>query len=196
MCRDSDTLLQAARRAGIRLLWAVASLVVGPAHATLLIIDTSVEAEYHAHPSLRSLVFVSPEMRSLTFMPPAPVFVMPGPLIYRPPSALSPYASPLLPEAGRAAVPQNWGGSAYHLDRAREYRLGARHDEAPSVYFYYGGSGYSSASTTRVAPSPSYGYPPWGWISPYPPLEAGKAHPGNRDNARLNLERARRYSKD
>lgn len=194
MCLDDGTTLQIAWRAVARMLWAVSLLAACPAHATLLILDTSVDAEYHAHPSLRSLVFVSPEARSLTFMPPAPVFVMPGPLIYRPPSALSPHASPPLPESGRAAVPQNWGGSAYHIDRAREYRLGPQQSEAPSIYFYYGGSGYPSASTTRVAPS--YGYPPWGWVSPYPPLETGKAHPSNRDNARHNLERARRYSKD
>ena len=143
----------------------------------------SVEPSYaYAHPSLRSLVFITPEARQAAILPPAPVFIQPPPLLWRAPSPF-----PAYPPAGTVGLPNtssrpsNRDVATYNLQRAHGY----------SQELFY--------RDTYLNPGvPAYPLYYWsgGLMPPYPPVVPGSSHPSNRDNNSYNLERAHRYSMD
>lgn len=162
---------------------------LGAVRAEIVIGEANGKAEdrYYAHPTLRSLVFVSPETRSQAILPPSPVFVPAAPLIFRAPgSPLLPYP-PQTPLAfNRSGTPTNRDIAIYSLERAHAFSQNL-----------YRRNGVTFAHPGSVSPflwASPYVY---GWIlTPYPPTAQGSSHPSNRDNAIYNIERAHRFSQD
>ncbi|MCX7898312.1 MAG: hypothetical protein N2441_10630 [Rhodocyclaceae bacterium] len=177
-----------------RTMLIVIAYLAWPARAELIVVDTSAPpAEiYYAHPTVRSLVFVSPEMRAQAILPPSPVFVAPPPLIWRAPGTtpLSPPGAILL-GVNRAWVPGNRDLAAWNIARAHAF--------SQDLYRRQDGA----AATTLAGGSPAVG---WLWVgsaptalwlaSPYPPPAPQASHPSNRDNATYLIERAHRFSQD
>lgn len=163
------------------LLLAVA-LSGGTIRAEVLIVDQSVTPDYYAHPSIRSLMFVSPEARAQAILPPPPVFVAPAPLIWRPPGALPIYPPAPPPGFNRSGAPGNRDLAAYNLARAHAFSQNLyRHDGNARIWY----------GPTRSDD--------WRWLGDpllYPPLAPGLNHPGNRDNTSYLLDRAHRFSQD
>jgi hypothetical protein len=179
------------RFAAIGLLMALAL----PAGAEIVFLDggkvASADSEYaYQHPSLRSVVFVSPETRQLAILPPSPIFLAPPPLLWR-----SPTAMPVFPPAAitnslySAARPTNQDMTNYHLQRAHAFSQEAYYRDnttlnlvGSSVPLYGYGYGYSSFGPA---------YPP-----PMVPGFNQPARPSNQSMNAYNLERAHRYSMD
>ena len=163
------------------------TLFATTAAAEILFIEggsvASVEPRYaFAHPSLRSVVFITPEARQMAILPPAPVFVQPPPLLWRAPSPFpaSPPAS-MIGAPNASARPSNRDVATYHLQRAHGF----------SQELYYRDT-YLSLGT------PTYPLSYWSssLMPAYPPVAPGSSRPSNRDNNAYNLERAHRYSMD
>lgn len=162
--------------------WVLAAgfLVAAPVAAEILFITgggvVAADPSYaFAHPTLRSVVFVTPEARQMAILPPAPVFIMPPPLLWRAPSPFPAYP----PAATGSTRPSNRDNVTYNLQRAHGYSQELFYRDAyllgtaPVLYSWSGG----------LMPA-------------YPPAAAGSRHPSNRDNTSYNLERAHRYSMD
>lgn len=150
--------------------------------AELLIVDQSVVAEYHGHPVLRSLVFVSPEARARAILPPAPVYVAPAPLIWRAPGTVPMYPPAAPPGFNRPGAPSNRDVAAYNLARAHAFSQNLYRQDGNASLWY---------GPTRQDD--------WFWLGAptlYPPLAPGLNHPSNRDNASYLIERAHRFSQD
>lgn len=139
----------------------------------------------YQHPALRSLVFVSPETRQMAILPPAPVFIVPPPLLWRAPTPIPPYPVVYYGQPGVNLLvrPNNRDITSYNLRRAHSFSQGT----------------YYRDTYLSLGDSP-YGY---GWLAyglAYPPaVPAGfnqSSHPSNRDNSAYNLERAHRFSMD
>lgn len=174
-------------RALRHLCLAVGLLAAGavPAGAEILILESggvvAVESSYaFAHPSLRSVVFLSPESRQMAILPPAPVYVAPPPLLWRAPSPFPAYP-PASPKGklNTPAGPSSRDNTTYNLQRAHAFS---------QELFYrdtYLGLGASS---------PLYFWS-GGTMPAYPPVSAS-GRPSNRDNTTYNLERAHRFSMD
>ncbi|MDO8932785.1 MAG: hypothetical protein Q7U97_10355 [Rhodocyclaceae bacterium] len=142
----------------------------------------SVEAGYaFAHPSLRSVVFITPEARQMAILPPAPVFIQPPPLLWRVPSPFPQY-----PPAGTAAAlnassrPSNRDVTTYHLQRAHGFSQELFYRD---TYLNLGTPAYPTYWNNSLMPA-------------YPPPAPGSSRPSNRDNTTYNLERAHRFSMD
>lgn len=161
------------------------------AQAEILFVEggkvVSADAAYaYQHPSLRSVVFVSPETRQMAILPPIQLFVAPPPLLWRAPTAMPMYPPPMPHSGGinASSRPSNRDLNAYNLQRAHGFgqelfyrdtflSLG---NSSPALYWYGG-----------VGPI-------------YPPAQPSgfnqPARPSNRDNTTYNLERAHRFSMD
>lgn len=184
--RRKYPVIAAALAAGI----AAASL---PARAEILFLDggkvVSADAGYaYQHPSLRSVVFVTPEARQMAILPPAPVFIAPPPLLWRAPTAMPVYPPPM-PYVGGinySSRPSNRDLNTYNMQRAhafsqelfyRDTYLSLGHSNPALIWYSYGGLGPA--------------YPP-----PQPAGFNQPARPSNRDNAAYHMERAHRFSMD
>lgn len=176
---------------GIRCLapwWvaAVGSVVASAASAEIVLMEhggaASMEPEYaFTHPSLRSIVFASPQARQMAILPAAPIFVQPPPLLWRAPTPFPPYppaSAPLAPNS--STRPSNRDVTTYHLQRAHGF----------SQELFY--------RNNFLMLGTSGGFPLWnnGVMPAYPPAAPGSNRPSNRDNATYNLERAHRFSTD
>ncbi|MBS1198959.1 MAG: hypothetical protein H6R18_2744, partial [Proteobacteria bacterium] len=142
-------------------------------------------AEYaYEHPSLRSLVFVSPESRQMAILPAPPVFLPPPPMLMRAPGGMPAYPPAMAVDGlNSPARPSNRDNTIYLMQRAHTFSQDLHRRDA-AVYFWNAPLSY-------------------GWLSngyPYPPVVAPgfnqTAKPSNRDNATYNLERAHRFSAD
>lgn len=168
---------------------AAGAMSAAPASAEILLMENggaaSVEPGYaFAHPSLRSVVFVSPEARQMAILPPVPVFVQPPPLLWRAPSPFPAYPPSSAASGPNASSrPSNRDVTTYHLQRAHGY----------SQELFYRDT-YLNLTLGGATNPLSY----WnGSVMPaYPPAAPGSNRPSNRDNATYNLERAHRYSMD
>ena len=165
-----------------------------PAAAEIVFLDggsvASTDAEYaFQHPSLRSVVFVSPETRQMAILPPAPVFLAQPPLLWR-----SPTAMPLYPPAGilnglnTTVRPSNSDMANYNLQRAHAF---SQESYYRNNYLNLGGVG---------VPLYGYGYG-YGSLGPAypPPMTPGFNQPARPSNQSMNiyhLERAHRFSMD
>lgn len=163
-------------------IFLLALLLSSPAsRAELLVAGRSVASEYYSHPSLRSLVFVTPETRAQAILPPAPVFVAPAPLIWRAPSGALPSPPATLPGFNRSGAPANRDLAAYSVARAQAMRQDLHRKNGAIIWF------------GPVYPDDWF----WFGASPYySPPAPGLTRPGNRDNARQLVERAHRFSQD
>ncbi|MDP2809902.1 MAG: hypothetical protein Q8O34_07100 [Rhodocyclaceae bacterium] len=177
------------------LLAVLAAAATAPAGAEILFLEggrvASAEPDHaYRHPSLRSVVFVSPETRQMAILPPAPVFIQPPPLLWRVPTPF------IVPPPGSVAIginastrPSNRDVVNYSLQRAHSFSqnlydkdtylsLGASSPLSPYWYSYYGAFGPA--------------YPPaagsGGFNQP--------ARPSNRDITTYHLDRAHRFSMD
>lgn len=151
-------------------------------HAELLIADQAPAVEYYGHPVLRSLVFVSPETRAQSILPPAPVFVAPPSLIWRAPGAMPVYPPATVPGFNRPGSPSNRDVAAYNLARAHAFSQDLYRQDG-NTSLWYGPARQGD----------------WLWLGAptlYPPLAPGLNHPSNRDNAGYLIERAHRFSQD
>ena len=145
----------------------------------------SVESSYiYAHPSMRSVVFVSPQAREMAIFPPAPYFLAVPPMLMRAPSPFVAYP-PVVYQSGinLPIRPSNRDVATYNVGRAHAF----------SQELYYSNAG---SSATIYAWPYSYGvmpyYPPAGGIGGF----NQPVRPSNRDNTTYNLERAHRFSMD
>jgi hypothetical protein len=182
------------RFAGICLSGLMAGLAL-PAAAEIVFLDggqvASTDAEYaYQHPSLRSVVFVSPETRQMAMLPPAPIFLAPPPLLWRSPTAI-----PLYPPAAIAnglntgTRPSNQDMANYNLQRAHGF----------SQQLYYRDTYLLNLGGAAV-PLYGYGYG-YGSLGPAypPPMTPGFNQPARPSNQSMNiyhLDRAHRYSLD
>jgi hypothetical protein len=145
------------------------------------------EAYAFHHPSLRSVVFVSPETRQMAILPPAgPYVLMPPPLLWRAPTAMPMYP-PVVVASGvnSAARPSNLDMNNYNLQRSHAF----------SQQLYYRDN-YLSLGVGPVW----YGYG-YGTLGPaYPPSMAPgfnqPARPSNQSMNIYHLDRAHRFSMD
>lgn len=172
------------------------SLMTGlamPAAAEIVFLDggmvASADAEYaYQHPSLRSVVFVSPETRRMAILSPAPVFLAQPPLLWR-----SPTVMPMFPPAAIANA-LNTGARATNQDMTN-YNLQRAH--AFSQELYYRNNALSLVGTGVPLYGYGYGY---GSLGAYPPpMTPGFNQPARPSNQSMNiyhLERAHRYSMD
>lgn len=166
-------------------LLALALGALGTGHAAAEIVFlgggrvATVDPDYaYAHPSLRSVVFNSPEARQMAILPPAPVFVPLPPLIWRAQAPFPAYPPPAAAGFNRPPRPSNRDVTTYNLQRA--------HGFGQELYYR---DGYLNLGGLTL-------YPWLGSTMPaYPPATAG-ARPSNRDNTTYNLERAHRFSMD
>jgi len=149
-------------------------------------------AYIYQHPTLRSLVFISPQARQMAILPPPPVFLPTPPLLWRAPSQKSGYPSAAVITAGQLNAParaSNLDLTTYHLLRANAVSQEQFHKAvllnfnagSPAAFYVYdvGWLGYSNL------------YPP--------PQQAGFNQPArasNNDLTRHHLERAHRFSQD
>lgn len=158
---------------------------------------SSAEAVYaYQHPSLPSVVFVSPETRQMAILPPSPVFIQPPPLLWRAPSALAIYP-PASPAVGfnMSTRPSNRDAATYNLQRAHGFSQDL-----------YNRNTYVSIGTGLVVNPYGYGVYGYGYGAyapayPYPPVTGSggfnqPARPSNRDNAAYSLDRAHGFSMD
>lgn len=148
------------------------------------------EPEYaYQHPTLRSVVFVTPESRQMAILPPPVTFVPHPMLIWRGSTAMPVYPPPAVASFNQPARPTNQDVTNYTLQRAhgfsqemynKDNRIGGTLSNTPYYYGY------------------SYGYNGLG--VPYPPPAPASfnqpARPSNRDMNNYNLERAHRFSMD
>lgn len=193
-----NLLLQAWRTSG-RLVYVVLATMAGaPAQAEIVFLEnggvSSAEPAYaYQHPSLRSVVFVSPEARQMAILPPVPVFVQPPPLLWRAPSALPIYPPASLAVGVNASTrPSNRDVAAYHLQRAHTF----------SQDLYNKNTYINLGSNLTIYPygyGNYYGYGAYSY--PYPPVVGTGGfnqplRPSNRDNAAYSLERAHGFSMD
>ena len=174
----------------------VALLMAAPAEAEILFLEGGrvayAEAD-HAYrlPSLRSVVFASPETRQLAILPPAPVFVQPPPLLWRVPTpSIAPHpSSGAVPGVNVSRRPSNRDAVSYNLQRAHNFSqdlydkdtylsLGANSPVSLYWYSYYGAFGPAYPPTTGNG----------GVNQPI--------RPSNRDVTTYHLERAHRFSMD
>lgn len=165
-----------------RMLVVAAALVSAGVHAEMLIDGRPVAADFYGHPILRSLVFVSPEMRAKAILPPAPVFVAPAPLIWRAPGVIPVYPPATSPGFNRPGSPANRDVAAYSLARAHAFSQNLYRQDG-NVSLWYGPVRQDD----------------WPWLGApmlYPPLAPGLNHPSNRDNASYLIDRAHRFSQD
>lgn len=156
-------------------------LAASGAHAELLIEDRSVTSEYYSHPRLRSLVFLTPESRGQAILPPAPVFIAPPPLIWRPAGGVPPYPPNTLSGFNHSGTPSNSDLAAYNAARAQALRHERSFSSGSSVWFgpHYRDNGF--------------------WLTPSPlntTLSQRTIRPSNAENARNQIERAHRYTRD
>jgi hypothetical protein len=140
------------------------------------------------HPSLRSVVFVSPETRQMAILPPSPVFIEPAPLIWRSSTAMPVYPPIGIPGGlNTPAKPSNRDMSNYHLQRAHAFGQGLFYRD---TYLSLGGGPVLYG----------YGYSLGSLGTPYPPPMAPSfnqpARPSNQNMSIYNLERAHRFSMD
>lgn len=184
----------------LRAVGLMAAFVAAPVQAEIVFLEggqvASAEPAYaYQHPSLRSVVFVSPEARQLAILPPAPVFVQPPPLLWRAPSSVFPIYPPASVPVGINASnrPSNRDVATYHLQRAHTFSQDLYNKNTYinlgsnlTIYPYGYGNYYGYGATY------SYPYPPvvgtGGFNQPI--------RPSNRDNAAYNLERAHNFSMD
>jgi hypothetical protein len=164
-----------------------------PARAEIVFLEggqvASAEAEYaYQHPSLRSVVFVTPETRQLAILPPPMLVVATPQLLWRAPTAMPAY--PPVHVAGtvnQPARPSNQDMNNYTLQRSHGF----------SQELYYRDSALALSTGGQVSPY-FYGY--GGYGVPYPPAQpAGfnqPARPSNQSMNVYNLERAHRFSMD
>lgn len=160
-------------------------LLTFPATAEIVFLDNgqvaSVDSAYvYAHPSMRSVVFASPQARAMAILPPVPYFINSPPLLLRAPA---PYASypPVVYQSGINAPlrPSNRDVATYNIERAHSF----------SQESYY------PENSLRLFALP-YGVMPY-----YPPVSGSGGfnqpiRPSNRDNASYSIERAHRFSMD
>lgn len=177
------------------LLLAAGLAAVAPAKAEILLLDegaVSVDAaNVYVHPTLRSVVFISPEARQMAILPPSPVFVQPPPLLMRAPSPF-----PIYPPASTAVGvnsstrPSNRDVTTYHLQRAHSFGQGLYNRDT------YLSLGFGALNTGIQLGTTPFAY--WGGTAmpAYPPPAPGATRPSNRDNTTYNLERAHRFSMD
>lgn len=185
------------RLAGVCLSGLLAGLAL-PVAAEIIFLDggqvASGDAEYaYQHPSLRSVVFVSPETRQMAILPPAPVFVAQPPLLWR-----SPTAMPIYPQAAivngiyTASRPSNRDVANYSLQRAHSFSQDLHsHDSYVSI---------GGGSTPLLVNGYGYGYG-YGSLGPVypPPMAPGFNQPARPSNQNLNIylmDRAHRFSMD
>ncbi|WIM04923.1 MAG: hypothetical protein OHM77_09450 [Candidatus Nitricoxidivorans perseverans] len=170
--------------------------VAAPAGAEILFLEggrvASAEPDNaYRHPSLRSVVFVSPEARQMAILPPAPVFVPPPPLLWRVPTPF------IVPPPGSAAIginastrPSNRDVASYNLQRAHNF---SRNLYDKDTYLNYFGAS---------SPLSPYWYSYYGAFGPAYPPAAGNggfnqpARPSNRDITTYHLDRAHRFGMD
>lgn len=161
--------------------------VATPASAEILFMEggkvVSVEPGYSfAHPSLRSVVFITPEARQMAILPPAPVFIQPPPLLWRVPSPFPAYPPASVAGApNTSSRPSNRDVATYNLQRA--------HGFSQELF-------YRDTYLNLGAPAYPLSYWTGGLMPAYPPVAPGSSRPSNRDNNTYNLERAHRYSMD
>lgn len=176
------------------------SLIAGmaafaPAGAEILLLEdgaVSMDAgSAYVHPTLRSVVFISPEARQMAILPPSPIFVQPPPLLMRAPSPF-----PVYPPAGAvtgvnsSARPSNRDVTTYHLQRAHSFGQGLYNRD---TYLSLGFGTLNNGIQLGTTPFAYWG----GTVMPaYPPPAPGSTRPSNRDNTTYNLERAHRFSMD
>lgn len=147
----------------------------------------------YQHPSLRSLVFSSPESRGQAILPPSPYFVPPPTLIWRAPGSAPIYPYVVQPPGYNR--PGNLSAAElarYNLARAQAMRQGLY--KKNTLWLGYSGMYYPNA---YMWPAPYA----WGWVAPpyaplTPPAATGQSHPSNRDNASYLIDRAHRFSTD
>jgi len=174
----------------------LAGMLVGvslPAGAEIVFLEggqvASAEADFaYQHPSLRSVVFVTPETRQLAILPPPMLVVAAPPLIWRAPTGMPAY--PPVYASGtfnQPARPSNQDMNNYTLQRSHGF----------SQELYYRDSALALSTGGQVSPY-FYGY--GGYGVPYPPPQpAGfnqPARPSNQSMNIYNLERAHRFSMD
>lgn len=145
----------------------------------------SVESAYlYEHPSLRSVVFATPQAREMALLPLPSYFVATSPLLLRAPVPYLAYP-PVIYQSGVNATirPSNGDLTIYNLNRARAF----------SQEFYYSGEGLLATPLIYAWPSSiPVLYPPVGGTGGVnQPLR-----PSNRDNTTYNLERAHRFRMD
>lgn len=175
-------------RATIAGVFVTGMFSVAPAVAEILFLEggnvASAELDRaYAHPSLRSIVFVSPEARQMALLPPSPVFVQPPPLLWRAsPFPIYPPASAIGP-LNSSTRPSNRNMTTYHLQRA--------HGFSQELF-------YRDTYLNFQIGAPTYPLAYWnyGLMPAYPPNAPGSSRPSNRDNTTYHLERAHRFSMD
>lgn len=168
-----------------------------PATAEIVFLEggevASADAQYaYQHPSLRSVVFLTPETRQMAILPPVVMVVPPPPLLWRSPTSMPIYPPvQILGGFNQPVRPSNQDMNNYTLERA--------HGFSQEVYYKNNGNRLSLGGSG----SPyfyGYGYGYSGYGIPYPPAQpAGfnqPARPSNRDMNNYNLQRAHRFSTD
>ena len=146
--------------------------------------DVQAETAYpYMHPALRSLVFVSPETRQMTILPPAMIFIPSPPLLMRAPSAMPAYPPVMsAPGFNVPSHPSNRDNVTYNLQRAHNFSQNLYRD---NTYLYFGNV------------TSAYGWSVYGSTTYAPPAVPGLNQPARpRDNVTDNLERAHRFSGD
>lgn len=164
-----------------------------PAWAEIILLDNggvvSSDAYAYEHPTMRSVVFSSPQARAAAIIPIAPNYVMAQPMLMRSPVPYIAYP-PVIYSAGinNPVRPSNRDNVTYSLARAHAF----------GQAFYDPGSYAGSAAPMLYAAPYAYGY---GIMPYYPPANPRPgfnqpARPSNRDNTTYNLDRAHRFSMD
>lgn len=167
-----------------------------PAAAEIILLDgapaTTPPSYVYQHPTLHSIVFVTPETRQMAILPPPPVFIQSPPLLWRSPYSALPYPPASVPYGlNSSSRPSNQDMAAYHLQRSHAFSQDLYNRSTylnaginPNAYWY-----------GTYGPYGSYGY-----VYPYPPpaprgFNQG-AHPSNQDMTIYNIERAHAFSMD
>jgi hypothetical protein len=141
--------------------WMIAgwlAVVSGGLRAEILIDATDSAPIYYVHPALHSLVFLTPESRAQSILPPSPVFVSPPPLIYRAPSSFLLYPPAGVPGFNQSASPSNRDASAYSIARAHAFSQNLYRKDGPVValggwLLYPGGGRMLTAGTPSIRPT-------------------------------------------
>jgi hypothetical protein len=168
--------------------------MVLPVAAEIVFLDggqvASADTMYaYQHPSLRSVVFLSPETRQVAISPLTSIYLTPQPLLWRSPTAMPLYPPvPIANELNAGAHPSNRDMVNYNLQRAHGFGQELYYRDA---YVNLGGA---------VTPGYGYGYG-YNNLGPAypPPMTPGfnqPARPSNQSMNIYNLDRAHRYSMD
>lgn len=174
------------------LLASGATLLASSAGAEIVFLPggqvASAEGAYvYQHPSLRSVVFVSPETRQMSILPPVGPYVLtPPPLLWRSPTAMPLYPPVVFVQGvNNPPRPSNRDMTNYSLQRAHAFgqRLYSRNNDfGIGIGPWWYGYGYGGLGPIYAPPQlPGFNQP---------------ARPSNQTMSNYHLERAHRFSMD